>query len=449
MGLILCAVVFVGVLILSWRSLVAGLLAVFAVGWVYGILRANLLDLGTYFLFDAATAAIYLSQLIRHSDPDRKRRARPLLIWTCVLCGWALVMALIPMQPMLVQLVGLRGNAWFLPFMMLGAFLTREEARRLALGLAALNLLAFAFAIAEYLTDVTLFFPENDATRIVYLSNDVAGYTAYRIPATFITAGMYGGVMTSTLPWLLGAIFLPRNRRWHVWLLGAGIFAAVLGNFMAATRANIVPCFAILAVTPLVVRMRSEVVLGVIAMVLAIAVIVSGEERMQRFTTLGDTAGTGNRIAGSINVRMLELAEEYPMGVGMGAGGTNLPAFIASQVRVDRSAMMESEISRLLLEVGLPGLALWVAFVFWLAFGPIRRRDEWYPGRRLLWYSTMGSLAGASIGLGLLISIPSTALFFLGIGFMMSESAGGRPDSLRGRRGSVPAKPSETPEPVR
>lgn len=428
MGLILCTAVFAAVFLVSYRSLVYGLLAVLAVGWGYGIVRANLLDTGTYFLFDAATAGVFLARAVRPTDPAYRKRARTLAVWTVVLCGWALVMAAIPRQPFLVQLVGLRGNAWFLPYMLLGAFLTRDDACRLALGMAGLNLFAFAFAVAEYLTSVTLFFPENDATRIVYQSNDVAGYTAYRIPATFITAGMYGGVMAATLPWLLGAAFLPRNRRWQTYLLAAGIFAAVLGNFMAATRSNIVVCFGILGATLFVVRLRTEVVLAAVGLVLLVGVIVSGEERMQRFLTLGDTSGTSQRMAGSLNSRIFELAEEDPMGIGMGAGGTNLPAFVAEQVRVDRSKMMESEIARVLLEEGLPGAFLWFAFVAWLAFRPIARRDEWYPGRRLMWYATMVSFAAASIGLGLLISIPSTALFFLTIGFMMSESSSNRLD---------------------
>jgi hypothetical protein len=41
------------------RSLVAGLLSVFGIGYVYGILRANLQSAAIYMLFDSAVIGLY------------------------------------------------------------------------------------------------------------------------------------------------------------------------------------------------------------------------------------------------------------------------------------------------------------------------------------------------------------------------------------------------------
>ena len=46
------------------------------------------------------------------------------------------------MQDPLIQLVGLRGEIWFIPFLMIGALIDDEERSRLALWLAIMNLMA-------------------------------------------------------------------------------------------------------------------------------------------------------------------------------------------------------------------------------------------------------------------------------------------------------------------
>jgi hypothetical protein len=136
---------------------------------------------------------------------------------------------------------------------------------------------------------------------------------------------------------------------------------------------------------------------------------------MQRFLTLGDTRYVKNRVSGSINHSILELAIEYPMGNGLGGGGTSMPYFLQSQVR--SPVAIENEYGRILLEQGLPGLALWLWFIFWTLTRPLPRRSEkWSLGRWLAraWFGL--SFAIAPIGTGLLTSILATSfvLFFAG-----------------------------------
>src|SRR5262249_6717207 len=122
-------------------------------------------------------------------------RIRPLQSWVIVLIVWSGIMFLLPLQHPLIQLVGLRGNAFLLPFLLIGGQLQTEEVRRLSVWLAALNLVALGFATAQFFLGVPMFFPVNAVTEIIYKSNDVADYTAYRIPATFANAHAYAGAM--------------------------------------------------------------------------------------------------------------------------------------------------------------------------------------------------------------------------------------------------------------
>ncbi len=55
-----------------------------------------------------------------------------------------------PVQSYPVQVVGLRGNVFLLPFLLLGGRLRDEEVYKLALWLGVLNLVAAAFAGAEF-----------------------------------------------------------------------------------------------------------------------------------------------------------------------------------------------------------------------------------------------------------------------------------------------------------
>src|SRR6202008_181902 len=85
--------------------------------------------------------------------------------------------------------------------------------------------------------------------------------------------------------------------------------------------------------------------------------------RFQRFKSLGDTEGVSERIAGSVNRGFWEILREYPMGNGMGGGGTSIPDFLEGEVR--NPIGMENEYARILAEQGVVGLLLWFVFVVW------------------------------------------------------------------------------------
>jgi hypothetical protein len=454
-GIVLCVVCLGGTLALGRKSLVAGLVAVLTAGYFYGILRANFLDNFTYFCFDCAVFGFYLAQGSQLLQRARSPRLRPLLTWLMVLVGWVLVMFLVPQQHMLVQLVGLRGNAFLVPFLLVGAFLEGRQLLRLVQCVAVLNGIALVFAVAEFFLGVPLFYPENAVTEIIYKSKDVAGYTAFRIPATFANAHSYGGTMVSTLPWLVGGLIHPRLKLWQRGLFVGGAAAALLGIFLTATRVSIILLAVVVLVATVSVmtatfsgRLRGAYLAVWLVLLAGIGYVVAGEERLQRFMSLKETDEVTDRLHGSVNMYFLELVAVYPMGNGLGAGGTSIPHFL--QDLIANPVVMENEYSRLLLEQGLVGLVLWLAFAVWVLTRPaFRKQEPWLLTQRLLWWGALSNFGLAAIGIGMMTAIPNSVLLFLGLGFI----AAARPTPVLasapvGARQAAAPAPARTAQPV-
>ncbi len=423
MALLFCALGFVACFLLGRRSLAAGLGGVLTWGYLYGILRANFLDGYAHFIFDAAVVGFYLSQLNKRLDAVTAARVRPLRQWVIVLIGWTGIMFLMPLQHILVQLVGLRGNAFLVPFLLFGGRLQTRDLGALAVWMAVLNGVALGFGGAEFFLGVPAFYPLNPVTELIYNSNDVAGYTALRIPACFANAHAYAGTMVSTLPWLVGGLVQVDLRLWRRGLLLAGVGAAVLGVFMTATRVNIVLMFTLLLIAAFSGRLRGAYWFGLLLVLAGVGYIVSGEQRFQRFLTLQDTDKVVGRIEGSVNMSFGELLVTYPIGNGMGAGGTSIPYFLQYLIR--NPIGMENEYSRILLEQGIVGLVLWVIFIGWALSrrGP-PAADHWFLSWRLLWIFALGNFALSALGTGLMAAIPQTAILFLGVGHLATRVPG-------------------------
>jgi hypothetical protein len=305
----------------------------------------------------------------------------------------------------------------------------------LAVTLSVLNLIAVAFASAEFVIGVTAFFPDNQINKIIYMSNDVGG--KLRIPATFANAHTHAGTMVLTIPWLLGALNQKQQNVLLKTLFAGALVAAMLGVFMSATRTGFLAMTVMIVAATLSGRMGSMSWTIWIAVLLMVGYFIANESRFQRFLTLGDTEMVTQRIEGSVSMHFFELLAAYPLGNGMGAGGTSIPSFLQHLVR--EPVGLENEYSRILLEEGIPGLALWIGFAVWFAMQkPIDSKDPWMLTRFAIWVSSVYTFLTALTGLGMMTAIPNSMLFMLGLGFVV----GGR-----GRRISLPqGRPSRTKE---
>jgi len=412
-ALLLCIAGALAAYFIGRRSLGAGLLTVLAAGYFYGILRANLVSTFSHFIFDAALAGLYASQFIGYRQKEPLPNNPSLNKWMYVLMGWPLLMVFMPFQPLLVSFVGLRGNMFLLPAVFLGTRLRDEDLRRLAMGLSLLNLVALAFGVAETFRGIEPFFPYGPMTLTMYNSIDSSG--ANRIPAIFQNAHTYAGVMVLTLPVIFGAWVIGTVSKWRKLLLLAGMGAAFVGVLMAATRQGILMAALLIVIASLSGKLGAlkRVVWG-----LAIVAVIWGamhNERWQRYKEL-DTETVQDRVAGSVNRTFWEVLVEYPLGNGLGGGGTSIPYFLASQV--NRPVEVENDYCRLLLEQGVVGLALWIGFVGWFIFNRAGfAKDEWLTGRRMAWYLCILSFLIGAIGMGMLSSIPNSFMFLMCVGW--------------------------------
>jgi hypothetical protein len=419
-GIILCGLALVACFMFGRRSLTTGLGVLMGLGYAYGIVRANVPDSLVHFIFDAGVVGFYLSLLSRRMTSEQRRRVQVLMPWLALLVGWPILLFFLPVQDPLVQLVGLRGQIFFLPFLLVGAMLESEDYYVLAKWLAVLNLVAFGFAVAEYFEGLDAFFPRNADTVLIYSSNDVAGFTATRIPSTFVAASSYSGVMVLTLPLLLNAWSQKRAGRLEYWLFMVALAGTLLGVFMGASRAWAGVMILAIGSTFLAGQMSFRVLLGTIVLTVCVGLIVANNPRLQRFTTIQDTDMVEKRIATSVNESFVDALHDYPMGNGLGGGGTSIPYFL--QDRVKDSVAMENEYGRILLETGIPGLMIWLIFIFW-AVAHSTPDGEWGLALKITRNVLAFTFATAVIGTGLLTWIPGTPLVLAFMGWITTARA--------------------------
>jgi hypothetical protein len=430
----ICLLAFLSAFLTARRSLATGIGITLVFGYFYGITRANFADTATHFLFDAAVIGLYAGALTHPFKAGERRKLRRLLPWVAVLFAWPALMLAVPIQDPLIQLVGFRAQVYFLPFILIGALLSEDDLRQLVIWIAVLNLLVFGFAIAEYFMGVPRFYPLTDATKLIYSSKDVAGGTKMRIPATFVASASYGGVMVLGMPWLVGAWMQKQLRGLLRALIGLAMIAAALGVFLSASRTQAVILMVLAVVTTFSMKARFSNYLGW-AMIVGVALwAVISSPRLQRFTTLRDTSYVETRIHSSANMSFIDAALAHPLGIGLGAAGTSIPYFLKARLTGEQ-IVIENEYARIMLEQGLPGLFLWLAFIAWvLTRPPSKRSDPWRLSRRLAYCAAGMSLATGIFGLGLLSWIPGTAELLILIGWLCAPHQA--PVALRQR---VPA----------
>ena len=412
------------------RSLGAGLVALLVVGYSYGVLRANFPTNGSHFFFDAAVLGLYMAVFMTPARSKARFRSLSLQPWVAILMVWPFLMFFVPTQDWAIQLVGLRGAVFFLPFLLIGARMEEKDYSILATGMAVLNIGVLVIALWQFFFGIESFFPHNAVTELIYRSNDVSG-RSYRIPATFVQAAAYGGAMALSMPFLIGAwtkktsgsIFRRR-------ILEAGLVASGLGVFLSASRTSAI----LLTISVLGIftsfKLKASHRAALIALILVLGWLVGKDARLQRFTSLNADVVT-ERIGWSVNSGFIDVLMKYPMGNGLGGGGTSIPYFL--QARLQNPVLIENEYGRILAEQGVLGLIVWIAFIVWLLFQawPGKVRQE-YLGRLLLWCAIAFSFVGAPLGTGLLTAIPQTAIFLLACGWLVGRQreeslASGRP----------------------
>ena len=421
LGYLLCAAALITSYFFSTRSLRAGLYAVLTIGYAYGIVRANVRDSGAYFIFDFALLGLFAGRAGLAVSGRQLNRETKLRQWLWLVAAWPLLLLAIPNQDPWVRLVGFRAQVFFLPFFIFGARLESEDLFGIAKCCALLNLIALGFALTEYSIGIALFYPTTVITEIMYNSHDVVGEN-FRIPATFSSAHAYAGTLVMTLPFILGAIHQRSTRGGATTLLIGGVFAAAIGTFIAAARVHAAILLVLLLLTSrsLLVRFGGMARLALVVVVVITGLVVADNPRMQRFTLLADTQAVQQRVGVSMNKSLWEYAAEYPLGNGLGGGGTSMPYFLRD--RLKDTVSIENQYGTILLELGLPGLLLWTALLVWTVLrGGRVYKGSWNVTQRSARVAVVCYSIAGGIGTGMFTSVPQSCLLMLAMGWLCAD----------------------------
>jgi len=448
MGIALSVLSFFAVRWFARRGLGHAFGAALAVGCFYGIVRAQLNDSGSYLMFDAALLGLYLSAY-KGLRGRVFRHARVLTGWVVALCALPILLILLSPflegQPLMVQLLGLRTAMFFVPVLLIGAYLSEAEWLDVSTWVAWLALISAGFAIAEMLLGVERFFPDNPASALIYAAHDIGESSGLRIPSTFPSAHAYSGSMVGLVPILLRRLQMGRTSRSAVLLTWAGLSAAGFGVLGSGARLPIL----VLAVMVPVLMLRSTkkrgLLVGLAAVTVVLGLTVAKTQQFRRIETLRDPEVVAARVGSSVNVSLFEAMAEAPLGYGLGMGfGTSIPYFLADSAKAQIG--MESEYARIAIEEGVLGVGLWLGLILWsmskLPFGRGNAGDLVGPA---MWIFCAGSWVSGLIGAGVLSSVPTTVLLLsqMGAVAVRGERAAGaivpktRSDA-KGLRTSIP-----------
>jgi hypothetical protein len=235
---------------------------------------------------------------------------------------------------------------------------------------------------------------------------------------------------------LLGAMIQERRGGSRRKLLLIAVGVSALGVFLSASRSHATLLFVLGIAATFSGRVRNFPWFGWVALLAVVGTLVAVSPRMQRFVTLDNTSYLKKRVSSSMDSNFFQLALEYPLGNGLGGGGTSIPYFLLPELR--NQVVLENEYARIMLEQGLPGLVLWIAFIFWTLTRPLPLiTDPWYLGKWLARVALVFCFMTAPTGMGLLTWIPGTVLILVFAGWIATPNV--TPASARAVRPSAPA----------
>jgi hypothetical protein len=417
MGILITIIVFIAVLLGLQRSLGVGLSILFIVGYFYGILRANIPS--AYFSFDVALLALYLFGLLKgvYQSP----RVGWVNIWLVCAVLWATLVLVIPQQHYLIQLVGWRSAIWLPLAIPFGALCKEQDLNILGKTLVVLTCIAFGFALMEFYFGLHLFYPKTASTELIYRS--LADQKNLRIPAIFSSAHHYGGTMFASIPIILRLAVHPKiSFSWRMSAFFAMAIASI-GTFLSAARSPVI--LLLIAAALLVIWMRPSLkqLLGLLILVTITVLVVSSNARFRRFETLKDTEMVQARLQGSNNKDIIDVFIHYPMGAGLGSAfGTSIPSFLMEYAPKEVIGA-ENEYVRIVIELGIPGLFLWLILIFKSAMHiPKASQRVTLLVNRALYLTVILSWLTGLTGAGLFASIPGSLFLMLHTGILSRKN---------------------------
>ncbi len=353
-------------------------------GLVDGVIKLQTANQLVSSLRDLMIGAICIGVLVRLVASREKVRLPPLSGWVIAFVVLTLIEAANPHTLGILKVIGgFRQHLEWIPFFFVGYFLMRSKDRFRKLFLL-LGVIALANGVVS--TVQTQLTPEQlsawgpgyaeriagtgDVSGRVYFDDE--GTERVRPPALGSDIGFGGFVGVLALPGLLALLGAKSLRRQPlVVLLCLGSLLAVATSLQRlAVLGAVVAAVALAALSASAGRRATNVLAGLLivaALTFALASALApsaGKGVFSRYDTIAPDKAATTSVSyreGTI-VQIPAVIEKYPLGAGLsiaGAGksfGGSSPAIINGH-----TASAESQYNYVTLELGLPGLALWVA----------------------------------------------------------------------------------------
>src|SRR5207244_7493867 len=110
LSILICIVAFIGTFVLTRRSLVWGMAACVGFGYVFGVLRANILDTFSFLMWDASVLGLYAGYFSVQRTPEEIARTASLRLRVGVLILCLVGLSLVRFLFSLIHFVCFRGS---------------------------------------------------------------------------------------------------------------------------------------------------------------------------------------------------------------------------------------------------------------------------------------------------------------------------------------------------
>jgi O-Antigen ligase len=353
-------------------------------GLVDGVVKLQTANQLVSSLRDLMIAAICVGVLARIVVQRERVRLPPLSGWVIAFVVLTLVEAANPntLGPLKV-IGGFRQHLEWIPFFFIGYYLMRSKDRFRKLFLL-LGIIALANGVVS--TVQTQLTPEQlsswgpgyeeritgsgDVSGRVYADNE--GTERVRPPALGSDLGFGGFVGVLALPGLLALLGVRRLRQQpFVVLLCLGTLLAVATSLQRqAVLGAVIAAIALAALSASAGRRATKVLAGLLviaALGFALSSVLApsaGKGVFSRYETITpDKAATTSVSYRQATITQIPaVIEKYPLGAGLAVAGAGKSFGGTSTPTIDgHTASAESQYNYVTLELGLPGLILWVA----------------------------------------------------------------------------------------
>lgn len=288
-----------------------------------------------------------------------------------LLVGFATLYTLVPFGvPLLAGVASLRG--WcFAPLMMLLGYHLVRSVRQMEIFVFMVLLLGTGTAIYG-----SFFQNEAEIRAMMELSPELefrlrgtfystkSGASEFRRFSTYVTAAVFGSVMAICTTIAVSWLMIPKAG-WiqRIFLLGCGGMCAYA---MLLTGSRTSMLLTVLGVVLSGVFRKGGLKLMVVPFVLLglllITLFVTENSRLERFSTLLNPSEVMGRVA--IVLRpAAALLIQYPIGGGLGRSGHGIPAVLYSRIERFDLRTTDGDIGRLIIDMGICGLVLYVVML--------------------------------------------------------------------------------------